>query len=489
LRNIAEAAAYYPDASPVKAYLAGKVGFNLQWLDTYANNAATADNPFHVLWLGKRPEGPGVIALWEQNYLAYGIDRAMQLGFAGGRAHRDAIAKFQLRLFTSDPQYQRSCGAPRLVSVGTSSGSGVALYRTMSEIWNATQTNCVPFAGWYGPEARLNIMVGLEAGWPGAQDAYTYLMPFINSDLAQRAGWALDFYPTAGTPPPPPPPPPPTPVAAQITSPAPGATLTSTSQVFTWNAGTGVAAYRLTIGATAGGTNIYNGASTTSLSASVSGLSNDGQMLYVRLFSSIDGVWQSRDYTYRAYLAAGVLPSPWLTRDIGKVGLAGSASYSAGTFTARGAGHDIWGSADAFRFVYRSWRGDGEIVARVVNLENTDPWAKAGVMIRNTDAASAAHASMLITPANGVNFTRRTTAGGSTGPVAAGGAGPRAPYWVRIVRRGSTFIGYVSSDGLTWVQKGSSTISMGNTVLVGLAVTSHNTMVRATATFDSVAVK
>src|SRR4029077_18336867 len=37
LRNMVDAAAYYPDASPVKAYLSQKVTSNLQWLDANAN--------------------------------------------------------------------------------------------------------------------------------------------------------------------------------------------------------------------------------------------------------------------------------------------------------------------------------------------------------------------------------------------------------------------------------------------------------------------
>jgi hypothetical protein len=59
------------------------------------------------------------------------------------------------------------------------------------------------------------------------------------------------------------------------------------------------------------------------------------------------------------------IPAPWSTADVGSVGVIGSASYDAGTFTVNGSGADIWGSADGFRFVYRPMSGDGEIVARV----------------------------------------------------------------------------------------------------------------------------
>src|SRR3954464_2936224 len=83
LRNLADAAAYYPEASPVKAYLSEKVSNNLQWLDTYARSQDPAVNPFQILWINMRPDGGQYISLWEQSYLAFAIDRANQHGFLG----------------------------------------------------------------------------------------------------------------------------------------------------------------------------------------------------------------------------------------------------------------------------------------------------------------------------------------------------------------------------------------------------------------------
>src|SRR5436190_15992963 len=82
--------------------------------------------------------------------------------------------------------------------------------------------------------------------------------------------------------------------------------------------------------------------------------------------------------------SAGNLSAGWLSQDVGSVGGAGAVNYSTGQYAVAGSGADIWDSADAFRFVYRSLTGDGELLARVVSLDNTDNWAKAGVMIRET---------------------------------------------------------------------------------------------------------
>jgi hypothetical protein len=180
------------------------------------------------------------------------------------------------------------------------------------------------------------------------------------------------------------------------------------------------------------------------------------------------------------------LPSPWLTSDIGSVGAAGSASHSSGVFTVRGSGADIWGTADGFRFVYQSLNGNGQIVARVTAVQNTDPWAKAGVMIRETLAAGSRHAFMALTPGNGLAFQRRLATGGASTHTAGGASG--TPVWVRLVRNGNTITGSRSADGSTWTQVGSDTVTMGAQVFVGLAVTSHAAGVLNTSTFDNVSV-
>jgi regulation of enolase protein 1 (concanavalin A-like superfamily) len=58
--------------------------------------------------------------------------------------------------------------------------------------------------------------------------------------------------------------------------------------------------------------------------------------------------------------------------------------------------------------------------------------------------------------------------------------------WVRIVRSGSTFTGYVSNNGTTWTQVGVDTNPMATAVQIGLAVSSDSNTVAGTATFDNV---
>lgn len=182
--------------------------------------------------------------------------------------------------------------------------------------------------------------------------------------------------------------------------------------------------------------------------------------------------------------SAQTLPSPWATRDVGTVSATGTANGSAGSFTVQGGGADIWSQADAFRFVYRVLTGDGTIAARVTTLDHTHEWAKAGVMLRETLAASSTHASMIVSAGRGLAFQRRVSTGGLSTHTAGGGG--QAPSWVRLVRKGSTVTAQTSVDGVAWSTVGSQSISMAATIYAGLAVTSHDDRVTTSAQFEGV---
>ncbi|MGB9609506.1 MAG: hypothetical protein ACPL7M_00925 [Bryobacteraceae bacterium] len=86
----------------------------------------------------------------------------------------------------------------------------------------------------------------------------------------------------------------------QIVSPAPGSTLPGSAVTFTWTPGSRVEKFWLFIGTSAGNNNIYGSDQGTNTSATVSNLPVNGQVIYVRLWSYVDGAWQFSDATYRA---------------------------------------------------------------------------------------------------------------------------------------------------------------------------------------------
>jgi hypothetical protein len=182
------------------------------------------------------------------------------------------------------------------------------------------------------------------------------------------------------------------------------------------------------------------------------------------------------------------LPSSWLDQDVGSSGVAGSAGYANGTFTVAGAGQQIYGTADAFHFVYRPLSGDGTIMARVVSLQGGSGYVAPGVMIREALNTASTNVDTADWASYGsIYFDARTSTGGGTSSVSS--VGVSLPYWVKVTRSGNTFSSYTSSDGVNWTQLGTSqTISMAQNVYVGLAVNSGSSSALATATFDNVSV-
>ncbi|MEP6592632.1 MAG: Ig-like domain-containing protein, partial [Acidobacteriota bacterium] len=174
----------------------------------------------------------------------------------------------------------------------------------------------------------------------------------------------------------------------------------------------------------------------------------------------------------------------WIDADIGNTGSAGSATHSNGTFTVHGAGADVWGTADAFNYVYMPMSASGWIVARVATVSGQADWVKAGVMIRGSLDPSSAQAFMLVSHAKGVAFQRRTADGAAS--VSTPGSAAAATRWVKLARIGATISGYESADGSNWTLVGTGTVAISGPTYIGLAVSSHVRGTVATATFDSV---
>jgi|GEM_PF-82582 beta-galactosidase len=186
-----------------------------------------------------------------------------------------------------------------------------------------------------------------------------------------------------------------------------------------------------------------------------------------------------------ASVPGGSPPSPWLNADVGSVGLPGSVSYCGGQFTISGSGADIWSTNDAFQFVYVYVPNctNCDIRAFVASVEDTDSNAKAAVMIRESLAADSTHALVDVEPSAGIEFLWRPSTGASTSSASTPGT---APNWVRLTRTNSTFQGYWSSDGNSWTQFGSASITMSNGAYVGLAVCAHDNSVLNTSVIEDV---
>ncbi|CAG7646571.1 Ig-like domain-containing protein [Paenibacillus allorhizosphaerae] len=159
----------------------------------------------------------------------------------------------------------------------------------------------------------------------------------------------------------------------------------------------------------------------------------------------------------------------WHTADIGQPGIQGFASLREGRFTLKSAGK-LEGKSDAFRFVYRTMEGDGDIIAKVEAITAVAEGTGAGVMIRaglEPEAAAAMMRISYIKSGTGGAFAARTTAAADLKSMESKDG--TFPYWVKLSRRWETVTGYMSHDGQEWKPYGTADVKLGGTVYVGLA--------------------
>ncbi|GAB2714486.1 NEW3 domain-containing protein [Kitasatospora kifunensis] len=149
-----------------------------------------------------------------------------------------------------------------------------------------------------------------------------------------------------------------------------------------------------------------------------------------------------------------------------------------------GAGADLWGSTDQYGAIYQPGaEHDGSTtVVKVTAQADTSDWAKSGIMVRDDltqPGASAGYVILAEAPGKGYVLQWDSTGTGqldSNSAPANQGTGTAAyPSWLKLVRSGSVFTGYYSTDGSTWTQVGSATVpGVHPTQDVGVFTSSHS---------------
>ena len=137
---------------------------------------------------------------------------------------------------------------------------------------------------------------------------------------------------------------------AVLTLPTPG-TLPGPSATFQWTTPTGATAYSLWLGSTGvGSNNLWGSGSTTASSVTFGALPTNGETIYVRLFTTLNGASVHNDYTYTAASAA-VLTSPTPNSTLTSASAtfqwstaAGATSYSLWLGSTGVGSNNLWGS-------------------------------------------------------------------------------------------------------------------------------------------------
>ena len=174
--------------------------------------------------------------------------------------------------------------------------------------------------------------------------------------------------------------------------------------------------------------------------------------------------------------------------DIGKTAK-GDTQEENGKFTVMGNGGDIWGTEDQFRFVYTEVKGDFDAVVHLVSFQKIEDWTKSGLMARQTVDADSANVLSTITGggASGCQLTWRPSKGAESFEFfdAAPGQWWETGGWLKLVRKGDDFEGFISKDGKDWLSLESTTVAMSDPILVGMAVTSKSDGVLAKTVFEN----
>src|SRR5689334_15596232 len=138
---------------------------------------------------------------------------------------------------------------------------------------------------------------------------------------------------------------------------------------------------------------------------------------------------------------------PWTSTDVGSVGMTGNAAGSTGSWQIAGSGADIWGTADAFQFAHVPLGQGGSVQACVTDLQNTNPFAKAGVMVRASLDPSAATAILDVKPDGGIEFMIRPRDGAAMQYI--GGGSSAFPVCLRLIWDGENIHAWRSPTGAT----------------------------------------
>lgn len=177
----------------------------------------------------------------------------------------------------------------------------------------------------------------------------------------------------------------------------------------------------------------------------------------------------------------------YIGTDIGNPATPGTITPVMNGYNITSSGVDIGTNSDQFTFAYQQRSGPFDFAVRVEGLSLTDPWAKAGLMVRQSLTTNSAYGAILATPSiAGIVFQSRASA--SAGTVISSNTFPvNYPYtWLRLQRSGNTITGYGSMDGSSWVVVGSANVTLTDPVYFGYAVSSRTNQ-PVTANFRDIA--
>ena len=165
---------------------------------------------------------------------------------------------------------------------------------------------------------------------------------------------------------------------------------------------------------------------------------------------------------------------------------AGSAIYNplSQSYTLSAAGTNMWGARDEFQFVWKRLSGDFILQARVELLgQGVDPHRKLGLIVRSTLDADSPYADAVVHGDGLTSLQYRRTKGAATEQVVSAVKGADV---LQLERKGTTYVFSAARYGEPFTVTQVADVALGDEVLAGLFLCSHNPEVVERAVFRDV---
>jgi TolB protein len=174
--------------------------------------------------------------------------------------------------------------------------------------------------------------------------------------------------------------------------------------------------------------------------------------------------------------------------DVGGPAIKGAAGFSNGQYRITGAGANIWAKQDQFQYVWREMAGNFTVAATMRFLGQGAEHRKAGIMVRQALDTDAAYADVVIHGNGMPGLQWRSKQGEDTNAFDLPFDGP-GTFQVKLVRTGVKIYMYIGKDGAEPKEIAHTEVSFRGSVLVGLAVCSHQADASDTVVFSDVSVE
>jgi metallopeptidase family M12-like protein len=200
--------------------------------------------------------------------------------------------------------------------------------------------------------------------------------------------------------------------AARITSPANGATFTSSTTAFTWGPVSSSATYYLDLSSSPGSRDIFANYVTGGASL-IGGIPLDGRTVYARLWSLIGGVWSYNEYTYRA--ASSVVKAAITSPVNGATFASSTVTFTWNTVAGATQYFLDLSSSTGSRDIYANYVSNSPTTVSGIPTDGRTIYVRLWTLINGawqfneyTYRASTSGSALISSPVNGSTFTSST---------------------------------------------------------------------------------